>query len=147
MKTLVIGYGNTLRGDDGVGYLAAAQVAAWDLAQVDAIARHQLTPGLAADLADCDRVLFIDATLPGTQADVQLRPLQPTAAARLDAHRSDPAELLQLTVQLYGQLPEAYHLLLPTAQMEFSETLSAIAQAGLAEGLRQVRWFLADERG
>jgi len=147
MKTLVIGYGNTLRGDDGVGYLAAEQIAAWHWPQVKAIACHQLTPELAAELAPCDRVLFIDATLPGMQTDVHLHPLQPTKSAPLEAHRSHPADLLQLTAQLYGQSPQAYHLLLPTAQMAFSEELSAIAQAGLAEGLLMVRGFLTSEPG
>ena len=143
MLTLVIGYGNTLRGDDGVGYLAAEQVAAWHWPQVRAIACHQLTPELAAEIAECDRVIFIDATVPGTQTTVQLQSLQATASASLDAHRSDPATLLQLTHQLFDQSPEAYHLLLPTAQMEFSETLSAIAQTGLEEALSTVRQLLA----
>lgn len=142
MQTLVIGYGNTLRGDDGVGYLAAEQVAAWNLPQVLAIACHQLTPELAADIIAGDRVIFIDAALPGTQTEVALQSLQPTAAAALDAHQSDPAALLQLTAQLFGPPPEAYHLLLPTAQMDFSEALSAIAQVGLSTALKWLRQAL-----
>ena len=142
MQTLVIGYGNTLRGDDGVGYLAAEQVAAWNLPDVTAIACHQLSPELAAALAECDRVVFIDATLPGAETDVQVRSLQPAAAKGLDAHRSDPAELLQLTVQLYDTSPQAFHLLLPTAEMDFTEELSAIAQVGLEMALQKVRALL-----
>lgn len=139
MQTLIVGYGNTLRGDDGVGYLAAEQIAGWNLPGVAAIACHQLTPELAAALADCDRVLFIDATLPGTATTVQLRSLQPALATSLDAHRSDPAALLQLTAQLYDRSPPAFHLLLPTATMPFTEELSAIAQAGLDAALRIIR--------
>lgn len=142
MQTLVIGYGNTLRGDDGVGYRAAEQVALWHLPQVQAIACHQLTPELAAVMAGCDRVIFIDASLPGTQTAVQLRSLAPTAAHELDAHRSDPTALLQLTAQLFGSSPQGYHLLLPTAQMDFSEELSAIARTGLSEALEQLRQLL-----
>lgn len=142
MQTLVIGYGNTLRGDDGVGYLAAEQVAAWQVPQVRAIACHQLTPELAADIIECERVMFIDAALPGIQTEVALQSLQPTAAAALDAHQSDPTALLQLTAQLFGPPPEAYHLLLPTAHMNFSETLSAIAQVGLSTALTWLRQSL-----
>ncbi|NEQ47882.1 MAG: hydrogenase maturation protease [Leptolyngbya sp. SIOISBB] len=145
MQTLVIGYGNTLRGDDGVGYLAAEQVADWNLLDVTAIACHQLTPELAAALTECDRVIFIDATLPGTETAVQVRSLQPATVASLDAHRSDPAELLQLTAQLYGSSPPAFHLLLPTAEMGFTEDLSAIAQTGLEAALQKVRALLKGE--
>ena len=144
MQTLVIGYGNTLRGDDGVGYLAAEQVAEWHWPQVRAIACHQLTPELATAIAECDRVIFIDATLPGTQTEVQRQSLQATTSVSLDAHRSDPAALLNLAQRLFDQSPEAHHLLLPTAQMEFSETLSAIAHAGLEEALLTVRQLLAE---
>ena len=142
MATLVVGYGNTLRGDDGVGYLLAEQVAAWGLPNVKTIACHQLTPELAANIAECDRVIFIDATLPGMQTEVAWRSLSPSDAPTLDAHRSDPAGLLQLTAQLYETSPSAHQLLLPTAEMEFSETLSAIAQAGLVAATSQLQAFL-----
>ena len=48
---LVIGYGNTLRGDDAVGPRAAAAVHGGGLPGVDALAVAQLTPVLAEPLA------------------------------------------------------------------------------------------------
>lgn len=143
MKTLIIGYGNTLRGDDGAGYLAVEQVAAWDLPTVGTIACHQLVPELAEPIAECDRVIFIDAALPHAQAQVRFIPLHPTAHARIEAHLSDPIALLALVQQLYGRSVEAHHLLIPTASMELSETLSPIAQAGIAMALDQLKCWLA----
>lgn len=61
MKTLVIGFGNTLRGDDGVGPLVAEQVDTWNLRNVRSLSVHQLTPELAADIAQVETVFFIDA--------------------------------------------------------------------------------------
>lgn len=61
---LVIGYGNELRGDDGVGPKVAEAVEAWKLAGVSVLALRQLTPELAADLAVVRRVIFVDAALP-----------------------------------------------------------------------------------
>ena len=53
MKTpgmdLVIGYGNTLRGDDGVGVLVADALEGWNQA-VRTLSVQQLTPELAADI-------------------------------------------------------------------------------------------------
>jgi hydrogenase maturation protease len=63
MKTLVIGYGNTLRGDDGVGSLVAEQVATWSLPDVRSHSIHQLTPELAAEIAQAEQIFFIDASI------------------------------------------------------------------------------------
>ncbi|MEB3362613.1 MAG: hypothetical protein VKI42_10885 [Synechococcaceae cyanobacterium] len=59
---LVIGIGNPLRGDDGVGRWLARRGELW-LPQAQWRAVQQLTPELAADVAAAARVLFIDAWL------------------------------------------------------------------------------------
>lgn len=59
--TLIIGYGNTLRQDDGVGYRMAETIDRWDLPGVISRSVHQLTPDLAAELASVQRAIFIDA--------------------------------------------------------------------------------------
>ena len=41
VRLLVIGYGNELRGDDGVGPWVARSVADWQVAGVEAVAVHQ----------------------------------------------------------------------------------------------------------
>lgn len=60
---LVIGIGNRLRSDDGVGPRLAEEVEAWGLSGVESMAVQQLSPELAPRLAACERVLFIDAWL------------------------------------------------------------------------------------
>src|SRR5579864_2493011 len=56
--TLIVGYGNSLRGDDAVGLLAAGRLAGCGY---DAVAVPQLLPELAARMAAARRVIFIDA--------------------------------------------------------------------------------------
>lgn len=145
LKTLVVGYGNTLRRDDGVGYRAAEAVMDWQRPQIEGWPCHQLTPDLAAMLAECDRVIFVDAALPqNPHHPVVLARLVPhPAAARFTGHHSHPADLLTLTQQLYGQCPIAYALLLPSWDMGYGEDLSAIAQTGLRQGLRLLQTLLA----
>lgn len=63
MNILVIGYGNTLRGDDAVGPLVAEQVAIWNWPDVRSLPVHQLTPELAAEIAQVEAVFFIDAAI------------------------------------------------------------------------------------
>ena len=60
-NVLVIGYGSTLRSDDGAGPAVAHRVAEWNLPGVTTLTPVQLTPELAGEIAVCDLVLFIDA--------------------------------------------------------------------------------------
>ena len=60
-SSLVIGIGNPLRGDDGIGWRLAAQLPAGSGLGVRC--RQQLTPELAEELAAVERVLFLDAWL------------------------------------------------------------------------------------
>ncbi|HEY9173382.1 MAG TPA: hydrogenase maturation protease, partial [Verrucomicrobiae bacterium] len=53
---LVIGYGNTLRRDDGIGPKVAEAVAELNLPGVRSLACPQLTPELAEPIAHAKRV-------------------------------------------------------------------------------------------
>jgi hydrogenase maturation protease len=63
---LIIGYGNTLRSDDGVGPHVVREIAAQRLPDVTCVVVHQLTPEMAAQVTLADQVLFVDA-----QVDLQ----------------------------------------------------------------------------
>jgi Ni,Fe-hydrogenase maturation factor len=58
VNSLVIGYGNSLRGDDSIGIKVAQIVADWHLPKVRSLSPHQLTPELAAELAQVDLAIF-----------------------------------------------------------------------------------------
>lgn len=141
---MVIGYGNTLRGDDGVGYRLAEKVADWGLGAVRALACHQLTPELSADISGVDRVIFADASLPQN-------PVSPLRLERLKGglkvirplvHHSQPGQILTLSQQLYGGQPIAYTLTLPAQQMDYGEQLSPWARIGLLQAERLLRQLL-----
>lgn len=132
---LVIGIGNPLRGDDGIG---------WRLARA-ARGRcvHQLTPELAPDLRALRRVLFIDAWLAPEGAAPLLRPLRPRPQGELTSHRLGPAQLLALTELLYGAPPEAAELLVPAFAFEPGSRLSGGLRAGLPAALALLRAWCA----
>ena len=65
MKTLVIGYGNELRQDDGVGPRAALLMARLGL---QAMAVHQLTPELVERISQVEQVVFVDAGMDATSS-------------------------------------------------------------------------------
>jgi hydrogenase maturation protease len=131
MKTLVIGYGNSLRGDDGVGSWVAEQMAAQHWPEVRSLAIHQLTPELAADLAEVEIVYFVDAWISkDTQVQPRLQRLFPDSTGTTCDHSWNPGLLLALTKTLYDHEPIAYQWLIPVVQFEHGTSLSAIARDG-----------------
>lgn len=147
MTIALIGYGNTLRQDDGAGYLIAATVQTWQLPQVIAIACPQLLPELAATIAEVDHVLFVDTCLPTVATTLHHCPLcPPTETGPLDAHVSNPRSLLALSQWLYGQCPPASWLMIPGHQFELGETLSPDTETAMAAALEWIQAWLA-ERG
>ena len=135
---LVIGYGNTLRSDDGVGAKVAATVAELNLPGVVALVRHQLTPELAEPVSEARAVVFVDAAVDAA-TEVQVRQLEPADGARLMAHAADPRTLLALAKQLFGRCPPAWWLTIPVENLEFGEALSPLARRGHETALEKIR--------
>ncbi len=148
---LVIGIGNRLRSDDGVGPRLAEEVEAWGLSGVESMAVQQLSPELAPRLAACERVLFIDAWLVDwVGAAAATAPLlEPLVAEEVVAdprprfsHHSTPQALLQLAEGLYGRRPAAWWLRVPALGLELGEQLSPATTAQLAPARRALRRWL-----
>ena len=142
-STLVIGYGNSLRRDDGIGLKVATAVAELDRTEVTTQTVHQLTPELAATLSEFDRVIFVDAAVNCEQ--VQLERLQPeTIQGRQMGHFCDARSLLVLSQLLYHHTPEAFLITIPVADLDFGEEFSSLAEKGAAEALRIIEELLTE---
>lgn len=148
---LVVGYGNSLRGDDGAGPRAARALAGrWSEAEVRVEAAHQLFAENAADLAECGFAVFIDAAADGVPGEVRERELRAAAPAPPMTHAPTPEGLLASAAELYGRAPEAALFTIAGADFSCGETLSpAVAKAllGLMEKVAaRVDARLADAR-
>ncbi len=143
---LAIGYGNTLRGDDGAGQVVAAAVEAWDLPIARAIAVHQLTPELAEDISQAQLVIFIDAYPADRNAEetsLKITRIFPDEeAGNFSAHASDPRSLLALSQALYHRSPPAWWLLIPAVNFDFGEELSPTTSQGVADALEEISRLL-----
>lgn len=138
MSILVIGYGNELRGDDGIGPKLADVIAELHLDDVQVIRTHQLTPELADPISAADAVVFIDASIDEPR-QVVLRPITARNASRVLAHRSAPSDLLALAQAVFGKSPRAWMLTLPAFDFNLSEHLSSPAEKGMSAGLHTFR--------
>lgn len=140
MQYLVIGYGNSLRRDDAAGQRVAEAVEAWNLAHVRSIVCHQLTPELAEELSRTEVAIFVDAAAPSEQlTTVKLELIEPDTNQITAAHTANPRSLLALAQWLYGTVPTAYWILIPTLDFGFGEQLSPMTQAGVNQALQVIQ--------
>jgi hydrogenase maturation protease len=135
---LVIGYGNTLRRDDGVGPKVADAIAELDLPEVRVLNCALLTPELADPISQAKRVVFVDAAVDAPR-EVQLRKLQPAGSSQIMAHAANPATMLALARDVFGHAPEAWLLTIPAEEMGIGEELSALAERGFATAVEEIR--------
>jgi len=139
---LVIGYGNTLRGDDGVGPVVAEAIGALDLPGVTCRAVSQLTPEQAAWLAPARVAVFVDARVGPATPAVAVERIQPANGTGLPTHAGDARSLLSLTEVLYGNAPLAWLVTVAGVDFGLRETLSAEGQRHAREAQKRIEWLL-----
>jgi len=135
---MVIGYGNELRSDDAIGQRVANVINSWHLSNVQSLAVHQLTPELAANLANVNLAIFVDASINSESADVQIESILPMEYSIILGHSVDPKHLLALTKSLYGYCPLAWLVTVPGVNFELGDCLSPIAEKGINIALTQI---------
>ncbi len=135
---LVIGYGNTLRSDDGVGARVAEAVAALDLPGVTALSCALLAPELAEPIAGAERVVFVDAAVDAPR-EVQLRAVHPAESSQILAHAADPRTMLALARDVFGHTPEGWLLTIPAENIAIGEELSNLARHGYSQALEMIQ--------
>jgi hydrogenase maturation protease len=139
-KVLIIGYGNTLRGDDGVGPRVAEAVGGLNLPGVRTLMCPLLTPELADPISRVDRVIFVDAAVDAPQ-EVQWRKLQPKESSQLMAHAADPRTMLALARDVFGHVPEAWWLTIPAVELGFCDQFSPAVRRDFETAVKQIETF------
>ena len=113
-RTLIIGYGNLLRGDDAAGFLAAERLrAAITDPGVTVLPVHQLTPELAEPVSRAALAIFIDAWVAPEPGEIRERRILPApepdvAGGASFTHHATPEDVVAMALALYGHAPEAW---------------------------------------
>ena len=142
INCLVVGYGNSLRGDDGIGRKLAQTIAEWQLPGVRSLDLHQLTPELAAELAQVALAIFIDAYSAKNNDPVTFQVIKPSASINLPSHFSSPQALLSLTQTVYGHCPQAWWVMVPGVNFSLSDRFSPLAKQQSEQALREIESLL-----
>ncbi len=133
-SVLIVGYGNRLRSDDGLGVRAAEELSRTNpAAGAEILIRHQLTPELAETISHVEKVFFIDASRQGQPGEIRCTPVSPHHPDVLFAHQLTPETLLSLCCELYGVSPQAFEISLCGECFELGDQFSPKVAAALPD--------------
>ncbi len=140
VHTLVAGFGNLYRQDDGVARFVVnalrerlGQAALDEMDDgfgdlghpVDTVVLHQLVPELAEDLKDYELVIFVDAHVgSGIPEPIHEERVEVAYRTPFVYHQTHPSTVLALTMQMYNTAPSAVLLSLLGHSFDFGVGLS-----------------------
>ena len=129
----MIGYGNSLRRDDGLGWHVAERLADDPrLHGVTVLRCHQLTPELALDISSATLVVLVDASLgppAGTFTVSHVERIDGSATTW--SHRLSPASLVSMAEELYGRAPDVFVISGGVQSLDVGDQLSPVVEASL----------------
>jgi Ni,Fe-hydrogenase maturation factor len=137
MPALVIAIGNPLRRDDGVAHCVPTPPG------VERRAVLQLTPEIAAELANYHTVIFVDADIYANQVRVETVYSKQSHSAL--THIARPSEVVALARKLFGFSGEAYLCRIPVSDLTEGDGLSRKTSQFAAQAARKIDSLLAAE--
>ncbi len=138
-RTLVAGFGNAYRRDDGVAWAVVNALREQrgrppfgllddgfdDLGHaVDTVVLHQLVPELAETLAGYELVIFVDAHTQDLADPLREEEIEPEYRVPFVSHQTHPATLLDLAQKMHGSVPQGVLLSVRGHDFDFGEGLS-----------------------
>ncbi len=123
---LVIGYGNPLRSDDGIGQrIATLMEQRLKSEALRVLTAYQLTPELVAPIRDAHLVIFIDARVGNKMGTIisEVVELQTTVNGAF-THNVSPGILLGAAFELYNVKPSGLLISIVAANFDYGSELS-----------------------
>ncbi len=140
-QTLLLGWGNDGRRDDGLGPALVQILAERELPDLTVSSDYQLQVEDACEVARYGRVIFADADRSGPEPFSFQRVYPAASSLSFSSHSVTVPGLLALTHELFGGKPEAWLLGIRGYDFDrFESSLSALARENLAAAVD----FLAD---
>jgi hydrogenase maturation protease len=124
VRLVVFGWGNDSRGDDGLGPLLLARIAAAGWPDATTVEDYQLQIEHALDLEGCDCALFVDAGK-DTPAPFSFHVVAPRRTTTHTSHALAPEAVLDVYAQVKKRAPPpAFALCVRGERFELGEGLS-----------------------
>jgi hydrogenase maturation protease len=161
-RTIIIGYGNIDRSDDGVAY-AIINLVRQNLGQnileegdtgleelsggIDSVFLPQLVPEIMELLKDYEQIIFVDAHAGVELEDLNCSRLSPQYVSSTFTHHMTPEALLAFLKTLYQHEPEAYLVSVRAHEFDFKRTFSPKTQSLLNPASEKIMQLMGNHRG
>jgi hydrogenase maturation protease len=152
-RTLLIGYGNLDRQDDGAAFEVVNALRSHlgqaplgedgsgleELgAQVDSVSVQKLAPELLDVAADYEQVVFVDAHVQADEDDVYVQMVRPEYATAAFTHHMTPALFLALLQALHRRQPQGTIVSVRGFAFDFERGLSAATEALVEPAVEEI---------
>ena len=130
-KILLIGIGNSGRGDDGLGWKFTDMVKELDYPFIDYEYRYQLQVEDTSLICMYDTVIFADASHADLENGFEIKTCGPAQHYFFSSHVQSPETILYLARDLYNKTPEAYTVAISGNYWELTTSMSEEAEKNL----------------
>jgi hydrogenase maturation protease len=130
IRTLVYGFGNPGKEDDGLGIALADNLELERMPGVTVEKNYQLNIEDALTVAEHDLVVFVDASINDIDG-FRFSALRPEPEVSFTTHAMSPGSILALCNRLYEKKPPAYLLEIKGLSWNMHEEISKEAQPNL----------------
>jgi hydrogenase maturation protease len=132
-KTLVLGIGNSSRGDDALGWKFLDFLRNSGFEGLDLEYRYQLQVEDAELISRYEKVIFVDATSEATQDGFYVRSCDLRELNDITSHSLGPETVNSLCRSVFDKAPECLIIGIEGRQWELGEGLSSIARDNLSK--------------
>ena len=147
-KTLIYGYGNAGRMDDGIGERFVEMVDKWieeeKIENLFTDCNYQLNIEDAATVSEYDAVVFVDASIVEDVENFRREKVEPNdATIEFTMHAVSTSYVIDLCRKIYNKTPDAYVLHVRAYEFDFKEEMTPRA----VENMLDAFVFLKDFQG
>jgi len=149
-KTLIYGYGNPGRQDDGLGARFTELCEEWvqtnNLQHITVDCNYQLNVEDAALISDFDLVVFVDASVVEDVDDFRLEVIAAdNSRIEFSMHAVSVGYVVDLCTKMYGKTPLSYVLHIKAYEFDFKEELTEKAEANMIAAFEFLKEFLLED--
>jgi hydrogenase maturation protease len=160
-RTIIVGYGNIDRADDGVAYevvnvlrqrleqkmLIEGDTGLEELgSETDSIFLPQLMPEIMEVLIDYNQIIFVDAHVGTNTNDLNCLPVAPEYVSSTFTHHMTPGSLLAFLKVLYNQEPAGHIVSLRGYDFDFKREVSPRTKILIPTAIEKILKLLKDDR-
>jgi len=140
-RILVLGYGNPGRQDDGLGPAAAEAIERLHAPGVRVEVNYLLNIEDAAEAAEHDWVVFVDAAEVGTEP-FEVREVSPADATAFTSHIVKPEVIMGICRKHYSRTPRALLIGIRGYEFELQEGFTNRGRSNLDRAIAYLRYLL-----